>query len=172
MRLLTRLRSLSTGRLWAVLLLSAGLNAVIVGYVIIYLPIVPIGPICADQETAWRIGPGVEVKGDMAWPFIHAYEDALSELDHLIRRRRIYVTVLDWLEGSKIGEASRNATHRLLSEHAHIPRSDPRYPRVGVPEFDEVAEGSWPSCGAMRKLALEGGEWAYTGPVPKQMPPK
>lgn len=107
----------------------------------------------------------------MDWPFALAYDEALLEVDHLIRGRRIYVTVLDWLAGSKIGEASRNATYRLLSERAQMPRSDSAKPGVimkGLPEFGDVAEGSWPSCEAMRKVALEGGEWSRIGPVPKE----
>ena len=96
----------------------------------------------------------------------------IAGLDYLVRGRRIYVTMADWLDDESIGRLSNKATVNLLVRRTKASEFDIRFHLLGLPGFDEGYEYEWPPCGAMRKLAIEGGEWSHVGPVPKQAMPK
>lgn len=155
MSLIARLRSASRGQLWAALLSLLAANLAIAAHIVAYVPVVRLQPICypAGYDSS------VELDGEMAVPFFHAYHDMIN-VPHMVRGRRIYVTFGDWWEFDWLANMSHKATANLLAERVGRSAGEVRDQVLGIPEFDEVARG-WPPCGALRKLAIEGGEWNY-----------
>jgi hypothetical protein len=166
MAILARVRQLSRRRLWVALLLSGAMNVGTILYFAAYVPVMPLKPICSDEAASSIFAPSIEVDGEMARPFLHEYHRMISGLDHLVHGGQIYVTLGTWFERDWLMNMSHRATARLLAERTGSTPRDVRDQRTGIPEFDEVRSFEWPPCDAMRKLAIEGGEWAYVGPQP------
>jgi hypothetical protein len=163
MGLVARLRAAGIRQLRIALAGSVALNVGIVGCALVHIPIVRIGPICTDQATT-GFDPKVKVDGEMTEAFFQAYQRALRRVDHRTEGYRIYVRISDWFEGTEIERASDQAAVSLLAERTGATQGQIRDRERGVPEFDEVESYDWPPCGGMRKLAIEGGEWAHRGP--------
>lgn len=150
---------------WAALATLIALNVGVVSYVAVLVPIMRLQPICDDPTSSSPFGPNVEIDaGEMASPFFHAYHDQVAGMDHRTQGRRIYVTLGAWLDRDGITNLSHRATRQVLAQRFRVSEGDIGQQRIGLPEFDEVESHKWPPCGAIRKLAMEGGEWAYRGP--------
>lgn len=166
MRLISALCGASRRRLWAALLMSVVLNVGVAAYIIVYMPIMRLQPICTERGAFSIFAPNVEIDGEMAYPFFHHYHVMIGGLDHRVQDTRIYVPIAVWFDRDWLMNMSNKATIRLLAERTRAPEWDVLHQKVGLPEFDEVRSFEWPPCGAMRKLAIEGGEWAHIGPKP------
>lgn len=160
--LVDRGRAVGRGKLWAGIALSAVLNVGSIAYLTVTYPVVRLRPICVDWSAFWFLAG---VQGEMAGPFFRAYHATIFGLDHHVRGKRIYVMLADWWDMDEVSTRSFRATYDLLEERTGVNRTDLWYQRRGVPEFDEVERQDWPPCSGMRKLAIEGGEWAYSGPT-------
>lgn len=161
MGLIACLRGAGTGQIRIALVLSMALHAGVVGYALAYLPIMPLRPTCADMGAS-LFPYSTDVDGEMAFPFFRALHDEMAGRRYFTSGTRIYVTVADWFDRDEISQISSRATYKLLMERTGVSHTDISYQRAGIPEFDEVSV--WPPCGAMRKLAIKGGEWTYRGP--------
>jgi hypothetical protein len=166
MGLIARIRGLAPRQLRAALALLVAINLGIGAYVLFYLPVFRLYPTCHDDDALF--GPTVALPGEMAAPFFYEYLSMIAGYDYFVRGRRIYVTLANWLDQESISRLSNKATVKLLAERTRASESDIQLLLLGLPEFDDVRAHEWPPCGAMRKLALEGGEWSRIGPVPKQ----
>jgi len=169
MAFIARLRGISRGKLWAGLLISLAVNLAAAVYAVAYLPIMPLRPICIDysERVGERVGRVfVELDGEMAFDFFEQYRRMVGSRHHRVDGTRMYVTVASWLDDDWASNVSHKAASYLLVERTGANLLDVVNQRVGLPGFDEVRSIAWPPCEAMRKLALEGGEWASKGPVP------
>jgi hypothetical protein len=160
MSLIARLRNASRGQLWAALLLLLAANFALAFLVVVYMPVKRLYPYC--NPPSYDIS--YEFHGEMAWPFFNEYHDFVGSRPHMVWGTRIYVTLWSWWADSDWWmNMSHKATARLLAQRTRRSESDVHRQLVGIAEFDE-ADWRWPPCGAMHKLALEGGEWANQGP--------
>lgn len=170
MSLIAALRGVSRRRFRVALVASLALNVGAAAYMIAFLPFVPLQPFCMDRNafSLFLLGPTVQIDGQMARPFLNAYRDTLNYwgINHVTYGRRIYVTLGDWLEYDYMMNMSYKAMTLLLEQRTGASVIDLRNQKVGLPEFDDAHETDWPPCGAVRKLTMEGGEWAYAGPKP------
>ena len=140
---------------------SAALNIGIIGYAVVYMPLVRMQPVCVDKNVL--LFPfSTEVDGEMAQPFFLALHHAMAGMNHWATDGRIYVTIADWFDRAEMKRLSNTATSDLLIKRTGVTSDDLFYQRAGVPEFDEVIHR--PPCSAVRKLAIKGGEWAQRGP--------
>lgn len=165
MAFLARFRGISRGKLWAGFLISLAVNLAAAVYAVVYLPIMPLRPICIEYSK----GMGrsfVELDGEMAYPFCRHFRREIGDHHYRVEGTRTYVTLASWLDHDFVSNASYRATLYLLVERTGANVHDVGDQRVGLPGFDVVRSIHWPPCDAMRKLALEGGEWAWRGPVP------
>lgn len=161
---LRRIRNSSARELRLLLFGAVAVNVAALVYIIAYMPLLRLQPICTDQGSSSIFVPNVEVEGEMAIPFFKALQKALADWNYTVSGGRIYLTVFDWLSRDQLAEVSHRATYDLLAEYLGAPVSEIRDQRLGIPEFDEVEKYNWPPCDAMRKLAIVGGEWAIVGP--------
>jgi hypothetical protein len=168
MGLMARIRGMTPGQLRVALAVLVAMNLGVGAYVFLFMPVIRLHPICHDEETISPFRPLAEVRGEMAAPFFYEYLGMIAGQDHLVRGRRIYVTLAGWLDRDWISNLSSKATIKLLAQRTGASESDIRLHLLGLPEFDDGYPHEWPSCAAMGKLALEGGEWSHVGPVPNQ----
>jgi hypothetical protein len=161
MSVVARLRNATKRQLGAALLSLLTANFALAILVVVYMPIKRLYPYChpPDYDVSY------EFHGEMAWPFFNEYHDFVGS-PHMVWGTRIYVTLWSWWSDDDLWKnMSNKATTRLLAKRTGRSESDVWNQLVGIAEFDE-SEGRWrwPPCGAMHKLALEDGEWAYQGP--------
>lgn len=157
---------MTRAQLWKALVVSAVVNLGVICYVAAYVPMVRLQPTCWDENAPAPFRPVAEVPGELAWPFMEAYEKALaySQVDHAYDGRHLYVTIADWLDRDRMLSVSTMVVEQLLKMRTGS--SVVRGRRLGLADFDNAPADQWPPCSGVRKLALLDGEWAYEGRLP------
>lgn len=170
--LAARLRRSVEDRRRVKLVASIGLNVFLLLYALAYLPIIRLQPVCWDERALSIFNPTVEVDGELTEDFHVAYFKTLSNYytDYYVSGNRIYVRLGTWLNREWLSNMSNKAVTALLMQRTGASLHDIWDQRLGIPLFDEINKGRWPPCEGVRKLAIEGGEWEHTGPIPRIAP--
>jgi hypothetical protein len=110
-----------------------------------------------------------EVDGEMAEPFFEAYRKRFSHYAayHDGDRRRLYITLGEALDRDLLKDttmAVADLQEGRLDRYAFVGFW---FGSVKLPEFDQ----NRPTCSALRKIAIKGGEWTHSGPEPQHPKP-
>jgi hypothetical protein len=132
-----------------------------VAYVIAYEPIVPFFPVCYEEGSD---GP---VRHTLYGPVSDEFARALRFHQYPERRRHVgglmLMPVREWMFGFWYPNGlTTAAVWRLVSARHDLDR-DAVFTRDGrLPGF----ERRWPTCEAVREIALVSGKWSREGPSP------
>ena len=130
-------------------------------YVAAYVPVVPFFPVCHEEGRHRPIR--YTLYGGMTDEFVQAlryqqYPEGARRVGNMI-----FMTVDEAVFGTWYPYAiTTDAIWHVMWERLGIKRTDAFKRRVRVPAFDR----QWPTCDAVRAIALEGGKWSREGPSP------
>ncbi len=130
-------------------------------YVVGFEPIVPFFPACYEK------GPDGPVRHTIYGAVTDEFAEALRYHQYPENRRHIggmmLMSIDEWTFGSWIpDELTMWAIWRIVSKRHGLDSTQVFRRQVRLPGFERY----WPSCEAVRAIALEGGKWSREGPSP------